>query len=665
MILVTLVMWLSSASLVLNQKESPVTKVVNLLKQMQNQLTKEKKADEDVYEKMECWCETNDSETTDVIAAAQKAISTLTASIEEHAAKTGELQQEIANLKDEVTKHEESLAQAAEIRAKEAVEFSAEEKNMMETITALKQAVGILGKHHGEPAAEPAEEALLAVKHVLSSAKHQSHRASRVLALIEQPKSYNARSGEIFGILKEMKETFEKNISEAQKEEAGSVKAHEELQAEKKVEISKAKERIVAKTTQLSDTEVALVQAKADLKDARASLSADQKFLIDLKEKCASSDTEYAARQKSRQEEIMGVGDAIGILTNDDARDLFSSSLGKSFLQISANSEDAARQHVIDVLRKAAAKVAGKTGSEELLALAVSAQLDAFTKVKKAIAGMVAQLTQDQKDESEHRDWCKAELRSNDKSIWTQTTGKEDATALANKLGDTIETLDEEIKAHNAAIVEVKVQVKRASEDREAANKEFQQTVADQRATVAILTKALGRLQQVYAPGAAKEKAALLSKAKSFVQQAPERQAAPEGFAKKEKVKGSGGAIALLEGCVHDAKMLEEEALHAEQEAQTNYEDFVKDSANMIVEDQRAANDKTEAKAKAEIEKVGQEANLRAAEAELERLATYAGTVHAACDFVTKNFDIRQQARQDEIDALEDAQAILSGADFQ
>ena len=169
----------------------------------------------------------------------------------------------------------------------------------------------------------------------------------------------------------------------------------------------------------------------------------------------------------------------------------------------------------------------------------------------------------------------------------------------------------------------------------------------------------------MYAPGAAKEKAALLSKAKSFVQQAPERQAAPEGFAKKEKVKGSGGAIALLEGCVHDAKMLEEEALHAEQEAQTNYEDFVKDSANMIVEDQRAANDKTEAKAKAEIEKVGQEANLRAAEAELERLATYAGTVHAACDFVTKNFDIRQQARQDEIDALEDAQAILSGADFQ
>ena len=41
-------------------------------------------------------------------------------------------------------------------------------------------------------------------------------------------------------------------------------------------------------------------------------------------------------------------------------------------------------------------------------------------------------------------------------------------------------------------------QVKRASEDRELENKEFQQTVADQRATQGILKKALDRLKVVY-----------------------------------------------------------------------------------------------------------------------------------------------------------------------
>ena len=42
------------------------------------------------------------------------------------------------------------------------------------------------------------------------------------------------------------------------------------------------------------------------------------------------------------------------------------------------------------------------------------------------------------------------------------------------------------------------MQIKRASEDRELENKEFQQTVADQRATQGILKKALDRLKVVY-----------------------------------------------------------------------------------------------------------------------------------------------------------------------
>jgi hypothetical protein len=41
-------------------KTRPVTKVVNLLKDMQKQLEKEVEEDEEIYEKLACWCETND-----------------------------------------------------------------------------------------------------------------------------------------------------------------------------------------------------------------------------------------------------------------------------------------------------------------------------------------------------------------------------------------------------------------------------------------------------------------------------------------------------------------------------------------------------------------------------------------------------------------------------
>merc|ERR1719218_425600 len=79
------------------------------------------------------------------------------------------------------------------------------------------------------------------------------------------------------------------------------------------------------------------------------------------------------------------------------------------------------------------------------------------------------------------------------------TDEKSDLEASIADLGSTIETLTSDLANLKAEIQEMNVQVKRASEDREAENKEFQQTVADQRATQQILQKALDRLNAFYA----------------------------------------------------------------------------------------------------------------------------------------------------------------------
>jgi len=49
----------------------------------------------------------------------------------------------------------------------------------------------------------------------------------------------------------------------------------------------------------------------------------------------------------------------------------------------------------------------------------------------------------------------------------------------------------------------------------------------------------------------------------------------------------------------------------------------------------------------------------------IEQLSNYNAQLHQSCDFVAKNFEIRQTARDEEIEALRQAKAILSGADFQ
>ena len=50
---------------------------------------------------------------------------------------------------------------------------------------------------------------------------------------------------------------------------------------------------------------------------------------------------------------------------------------------------------------------------------------------------------------------------------------------------------------------------------------------------------------------------------------------------------------------------------------------------------------------------------------ELEQLSNYNAELHESCDFIVQNFEIRQTARDEGIDALKQAKAILLGADFE
>jgi hypothetical protein len=110
--------------------------------------------------------------------------------------------------------------------------------------------------------------------------------------------SYAPQSGEIFGILKQMKETFESNLSASQKEEMSSQKAYEELKAAKEDEIAAGQSQIDAKTQELADTDEKNAQAKEDVEDTKKSLSADEQFLMMLKEKCSMTDSEWEERRK-------------------------------------------------------------------------------------------------------------------------------------------------------------------------------------------------------------------------------------------------------------------------------------------------------------------------------------------------------------------------------
>merc|ERR1719401_1692108 len=141
-------------------KNRPVTKVINLLKDMQAQLEKEQTEDQEVYEKVACWCEMNDKEKSVTIEEAEARITDLTSTIEEKTASSARLNTEIKNLEAEIAKNTEALDKATALRQKELAEFTAEEKDMLQSIGALKSAVTVLSKHHSSFAQVPTEDLL-------------------------------------------------------------------------------------------------------------------------------------------------------------------------------------------------------------------------------------------------------------------------------------------------------------------------------------------------------------------------------------------------------------------------------------------------------------------------------------------------------------------------
>merc|ERR1719171_69498 len=577
------------------------------------------------------------------------------------------------NLEGEVAKNQEALDKATALRQKQLAEFNAEEKDALEALSALKAAIVVLSKHHGGAAALQTEE-LVSISSML---RHQMHKHADILGEVITPKqkrviasfvqapedyfkdtaflqtskqvpsagSYAPASGEIFGILKQMKETFEANLSQSQKEEMENQKAYEDLKAAKEAEIAAGQEQIDTKTDELAATDEKLAQDKQDIEDTRNSLSADEKYLMDLKEKCQQTDAEWEQRQKTRTEEISAVSEALKFLSSDDAHDLFTRTF--NFIQMTAG-QKAVRNQAARVVENVAASL----DKPRMAAIAQSIRLDAFTKVKKAIDDMVAALLQEKEDEIKHKDFCIDGLHENEKETTEQERNKSDLIAKIDELAARITSLANAIAELTSQIEEAQVQLKRAGEDREKQNLEFQKTVQDQRATVKLLGQAMNVLKSFYEKNA---------KGVALAQQEPVGPPPPAGFKTYANNAGGSGVVAMITQIINDAKAMEAEAIHDETDAQAAYESFVQGTNESIAAKQRDIVSKEQAKATAEGDKATAETNLDDTETQLAQLANEAGDLHKACDFTLKNFDIRQEARDQEVEALRQAKAILSG----
>jgi len=503
---------------------------------------------------------------------------------------------------------------------------------------------------------------------------------------LSESAGYAPASGQIVGILKQMKDTMATDLADTTAAEEAAVKDFDGLVAAKEKQINALTQEIEDKTARVGDGGVKLSEMKEDLEDTEESLAEDKKFLAELEKGCATKEDEWAGRCKTRTEELLALSETIKILNDDDALELFKKTLpAPALIQIQENSKEMART-ALGALQSSKSK----DYRLDLVSLAIKGGKVSFDKVIKMIDDMVALLGEEQETDNNKKDECESNIDKTEDKHKQLNVEIADLDKATEETKENIATLTDEIAALTQGIKDLDKSVAEATENRKEAHEEYVTTLAANNAAVELLGMAKNRMNKFYNPKMHKApaKRELSEEERITVNMggtlAPT--AAPGGIAGtgvtalqtqgapppppatwgaySKKSEETNGVMAMMDMLVADLEKEIQEMEFNEKDDQTEYETMVQDSAAKRARDSKSLTDKEAAKADAEASLLKLKDDSKAKMMENMETMETLKDFHLDCDWLLQNFDVRKEARAGEVDSMKKAKAVLSGADY-
>jgi len=663
---------------------NPIRRVVTMLQMMTNKIEAEAKKEEELFEKFMCYCKSGKGDLEQAVQDADTKIPKTAASITELTAKIAQLKADIEKAKADRVDAKKAVAEATNLREKEAGAYAKLSSDMKTNLGAMEKAISAISKGMGGAFLQTTNANTL---RKLSVDMDMSSVDRDVLSsFLSESAGYAPASGQIVGILKEMQDTMSKELSEATASEETAITDFNALMAAKEKQINALTKEVEDKTVRAGDGGVKLSEMKEDLEDTEQSLIEDKQFLAELEKSCATKEDEWALRCKTRTEEVLAISETIKILNDDDALELFKKTLpAPALIHLQESSKDMANNAV------AALKMAGsKDYRLDLVSLAIKGQKVSFDKVIKMVDAMVALLGEEQTTDDAKKQQCEANIDKTEDKHKQLNVEISDLGKATEDTNESIATLTDEIAALTKGIKDLDKQVAEATENRQEDHGEHVSTLAANNAAVELLGLAKNRMNKFYNPKMYKAppKRELSEEERITVNMggtlAPT--AAPGGIAGtgvtalqtsgapppppetwgaySKKSEESNGVMAMIDMLVADLEKEIQEMEVNEKDDQTEYVELIQDSAAKRASDSKSLADKEAAKADAEagLLKLKDETKVKMMEdmATMETLRD----LHSGCDWLLQNFDVRKEARAGEVDALKKAKAVLSGADY-
>mmetsp|Transcript_61203 Transcript_61203/g.113603 ORF Transcript_61203/g.113603 Transcript_61203/m.113603 type:complete len:679 (+) Transcript_61203:73-2109(+) len=658
-----------AAAETLAAKVTPVEKVLQMLNGMVAKGEQEKHEEQVQFAAYKQFCDDTSVLKERAIQQADDAIEMLQADIAKYGADSERLVQEIAGHDADIAAWTGDMKAAAKVRELEVADYSATHQDYSESVEALREAIQVL---KAQSFSRSQASSLTQLKKVrdLNFIPKEARKALEVFleqdpeeslnVVAPEAAAYEFRSHGIVEMLEKLLDKFIDERTDLEKAELNSKHAHDLLVQDLTDQTNQAKEdrgnKAQANARALQDK----AESEGSLSDTQATREDDAKYLSDLKATCSSKATDFEQRQKLREEELLTLQKAIGILSSPEvaghAEKYLPSMLqnvhkkSQALVQIRSEGSAPAQQQVAQYLQEQA----GRLHSRILSTMAAHASDDPFEKVKKMIKDLIVRLMEEANEEAEHKGWCDTELATNEQTRKEKTAAVEKLHAEIDELEASIAKLTEDITQLTEDVAALEKAMAEATTLRQEEKANNTQTIADAKEAQTAVAAALTVLKEFYAKA---------GEATALMQQQP---VAPEIF--DSPYKGmqaeNGGVIGMLEVIQSDFARLESDTAAAEAAAQKAYDEFMTTSEVDKAQKTKDIEHKTAKKQDHEQMLIVKKEDLEGTQKELDAALAYYDKLKPSCVDAGVSYEDRVARRKEEIESLQEALRILNGEEL-
>merc|ERR1719171_2284257 len=188
-----------------------------MLQMMSKKVEAEGEKEQELFDKFMCYCENGKGALQVSINDAETKIPQVEAALEKTGAEKAQLASDVTAHKNDREAAKAAMAEATSLREKEAAAFATESTEDKTNIAAMGKAIAAIEKGGGSAFLQT-EAASVLKNFALNAELADADRDVVTSFLSDDDSDESSSSGQITGILKQMKETMEAKMAEAEKE---------------------------------------------------------------------------------------------------------------------------------------------------------------------------------------------------------------------------------------------------------------------------------------------------------------------------------------------------------------------------------------------------------------------------------------------------------------